>query len=173
MHPGHDTSTIERRWLRRFCYLVIVATFALIAIGGTDVSQNLHITNREILSNRQVDFYMPNEGEGPTANIIEAFLSLGDAKKVRASVVEGCISVDPDFSQPVGSVITRFEDDINNIPSPYLGGMMDYFLDDIDYLPIIQTARGCPYRCTFCVSGKDTWSKVKAFDMDRVRDEID
>lgn len=34
MYPGYDTSTIERRWLRRFCYLVIVATFALIAIGG-------------------------------------------------------------------------------------------------------------------------------------------
>ncbi|MRG71036.1 hypothetical protein GH722_04590 [Alphaproteobacteria bacterium HT1-32] len=159
--------------LKTASYVRRIFPDALIAVGGPDVSQNLHITNKEILSNRQVDFYMPNEGEGPTANIIEAFLSLGDAKKVRGSVVEGCISVDPDFSQPVGSVITRFEDDINNIPSPYLGGMMDYFLDDIDYLPIIQTARGCPYRCTFCVSGKDTWSKVKAFDMDRVRDEID
>jgi radical SAM superfamily enzyme YgiQ (UPF0313 family) len=159
--------------LKTASYVRRIYPDALIAIGGPDVSQNLHLTNKEILANRQVDFYMPNEGEGPTANIVEAFLSLGNAAKVRASVVEGCISVDPDFNQPVGSVISRFEDDLNSIPSPYLDGLMDYFLDDIDYLPIIQTARGCPYRCTFCVSGKDTWSKVKPFDMDRVKAEID
>lgn len=146
---------------------------ALIAIGGPDVSQNTNITNQEALAYRQVDFYMPNEGEAPTANIVEKFLSLSDPDKVRALGVPGCISVNPEADMPMGSVIARFEDDINNIPSPYLGGLMDRFLEDIDYLPIIQTARGCPYRCTFCVSGKDTWSKVKPFDIDRVKAEID
>lgn len=34
MHPGYDTSTIEHRWLRRFTYFVIFATFTLILIGG-------------------------------------------------------------------------------------------------------------------------------------------
>lgn len=41
MHAGYDTSTTERRWLRRFCYLVIVATFSLIAIGG-------HVTSNDV-----------------------------------------------------------------------------------------------------------------------------
>lgn len=41
MHPGYDNSTIERRWLKRFCYLTIVATFALIAIGG-------HVTSNDV-----------------------------------------------------------------------------------------------------------------------------
>lgn len=159
--------------LKTASYIRAIYPDTLIAIGGPDVSQNTLITNQEALSNRQVDFYMPNEGEGPTANIVEAFLDLNDPDKVRRKAIPGCISVNPEADLAVGSVIARFEDDINAIPSPYLGGMMDRFLDDIDYLPIIQTARGCPYRCTFCVSGKDTWSKVKAFDMDRVKAEID
>lgn len=145
----------------------------LVAVGGPDVSQNTNITNQEALAYRQVDFYMPNEGEAPTANIVEKFLSLSDPDKVRAESLPGCISVDPEAGLPMGTVIARFEEDINNIPSPYLSGLMDRFLENIDYLPIIQTARGCPYRCTFCVSGKDTWSKVKPFDLDRVKAEID
>ncbi len=34
MDPAPNNLTAEHRWLRRFCYLVIVATFTLIAIGG-------------------------------------------------------------------------------------------------------------------------------------------
>ena len=41
MHPGDDNSTTERRWLKRFCSLTIVATFALIAIGG-------HVTSNDV-----------------------------------------------------------------------------------------------------------------------------
>lgn len=161
--------------LKTASYVRKVAPDALIAVGGPDVSHNKDITNDDILSNRQIDFYMPNEGEGPTANVVEAFLGSGNVSKVRTSAIEGCISRDAgtDIAMPIGSVLARFEEDINAIPSPYLGGFMDRFLEDIDYLPIIQTARGCPYRCTFCVSGKETWSKVKMFDIDRVKAEID
>jgi len=41
MHPATDNPPIERRWLRRFTYLVIVATFLLIAIGG-------HVTSNDV-----------------------------------------------------------------------------------------------------------------------------
>lgn len=146
---------------------------ALIAVGGPDVSQNIALTSAELKRNPQVDFYMANEGEGPTANIIETFLSKNDPAAVKKTEIIGCISRKPNDDGHWGQVIARFDDDINAIPSPYLDGTMDRFLADPDYLPIIQTSRGCPYRCTFCVSGKDTWSKVKMFDMDRVKAEID
>lgn len=41
IHPGYDASGTDRPWLRRFCYLVIVATFSLIAIGG-------HVTSNDV-----------------------------------------------------------------------------------------------------------------------------
>lgn len=41
MQPGPIIPTTEHRWLRRFCYLVIIATFSLIAIGG-------HVTSNDV-----------------------------------------------------------------------------------------------------------------------------
>ncbi|MDP2860714.1 MAG: hypothetical protein Q8N98_03280, partial [bacterium] len=35
--------------------------------------------------------------------------------------------------------------DINIFPSPYLNGHLDKFLDS-DLMPILQTARGCPFQ---------------------------
>lgn len=145
---------------------------AIIAVGGPDVSEVVSLTVEELRAHPEVDFYLPNEGEDPTRNLVEALLGSG-AAEVRRRAVHGCLSLDPETGEVRGDVIARFEGDINDIPSPYFDGLMDRFLAEPDYLPIIQTARGCPYQCTFCVSGKDSWNKVKAFAMDRVKAEID
>lgn len=145
----------------------------VIATGGPDISQNVPMAMRDLTGTPAYDFVMPNEGEGPVRALIEAYMARGSRKNLVGTAVAGCITIDPETGGPLGSVQARFEDDINAIPSPYLDGLMDSFLAEPDYLPIIQTSRGCPYRCTFCVSGKDTWSKVKAFDIDRVKAEID
>lgn len=145
----------------------------LIAVGGPDVSELPAITFAELAVNDQVDFYLPNEGEGPTSAVIDAFLGCGDPIKVRGMDLPGVLGRQNGTQRPQGTANARFIGDINDIPSPYLDGHLDRFLDEIDYLPIIQTARGCPYQCTFCVSGKDSWRKVKPFDIERVKAEID
>ncbi len=146
---------------------------AVIAVGGPDISQSPEMCARDLAAWPAVDCVMPNEGEGPARNLVEAVLGGLGRRDLRADPPEGCLSLDPDRGTATGRVMPRFDDDVNAIPSPYLTGLMDRFLADEDYLPIIQTARGCPYRCTFCVSGKDTWSKVKTFDFERVKAEID
>ena len=62
--------------------------------------------------------------------------------------------------------------DLTDIPSPYLSGVLDEFLDDEHFAPIIETNRGCPYSCTFCVWGQATLSSVRQFDLQTVKDEI-
>ena len=57
------------------------------------------------------------------------------------------------------------------IPSPYLSGRLDSFLDG-KLLPIIQTNRGCPFSCTFCTEGQSYWSKVKVKPKEVVAGEI-
>ena len=57
------------------------------------------------------------------------------------------------------------------IPSPYLSGRLDSFLDG-KLQPIIQTNRGCPFSCTFCTEGQNYWSKVKAKPKEVVAGEI-
>lgn len=168
----------------------------VIVVGGPDVSHLVDLTARDLRANPHIDFCIPEEGEEPMRNLVEAYLGNPRRSALREIGVSGCLSLDerlasyagrggqlaagqplmlapsPDLAGLTGTVGSRITD-INVIPSPYLSGLMDRFLDDPDYLPIIQTARGCPYQCTFCVSGKDTWNKVKAFELDRVKAEID
>ena len=42
--------------------------------------------------------------------------------------------------------------DLETIPSPYLTGILDEFFET-NLIPIIETNRGCPYRCTFIAQG--------------------
>lgn len=61
-------------------------------------------------------------------------------------------------------------------PSPYLDGVFDHFLTDypdIEWVPTLETDRGCPYRCTFCDWGSATNSKIIKFGLDRVFAEIE
>ena len=38
--------------------------------------------------------------------------------------------------------------------------------------PMVQTNRGCPFTCTFCVDGVDAVQKVNQFSMERVKNEL-
>jgi radical SAM superfamily enzyme YgiQ (UPF0313 family) len=49
-----------------------------------------------------------------------------------------------------GNILPRV--DINNIPSPYLAGIMDDFFDEY-LIPLVCTTRGCPFNCTYCGEG--------------------
>ena len=60
---------------------------------------------------------------------------------------------------------------LTEIPSPYLSGRLDSFLDG-KLLPIIQTNRGCPFSCSYCTEGQNYWSKVKAKPREIVAGEI-
>jgi radical SAM superfamily enzyme YgiQ (UPF0313 family) len=98
-----------------------------------------------------IDYAIPNEGE-------EGF----------ADVVEGLLSVRALADIPVRGGNST---DLGELPSPYLDGTLDGFLDGT-YQPMIQTSRLCPYTCAFCVSGK-TRGKLRAFPLEQVRAELE
>ena len=56
------------------------------------------------------------------------------------------------------------------IPSPYTIGLLDKFLDG-RFIPAFETARGCPFLCTFCDQGLDK-TKITTFSVDRLAEEI-
>ena len=66
-----------------------------------------------------------------------------------------------------GSVKSEGRDEI---PSPYTTGLLDKFLNGI-FVPGFETARGCPFLCSFCDQGLDK-NKITAFSAKRIAEEI-
>jgi radical SAM superfamily enzyme YgiQ (UPF0313 family) len=63
-----------------------------------------------------------------------------------------------------------------DIPSPYTSGVFDKILadnPDAVWSMTFETNRGCPYSCTFCDWGGVTYSKIKRFDLERVKADIE
>jgi len=63
-----------------------------------------------------------------------------------------------------------------DIPSPYTSGVFDTIVKqhpDAIWAMTLETNRGCPYACTFCDWGSVTYSKVKKFGLERVKEELD
>ena len=56
------------------------------------------------------------------------------------------------------------------IPSPYTTGLLDKFLNG-SYEPAFETARGCPFLCTFCDQGLDA-TKITTFSVKRLIEEM-
>ena len=59
-----------------------------------------------------------------------------------------------------------------DVPSPYLTGLFDTYNGRVEAV-IIESNRGCPFGCTFCDWGSATNQKIRKFDLDRVKKEIE
>ena len=65
--------------------------------------------------------------------------------------------------------------ELDELPSPYLTGVFDDLIaeyTDIEWVPTLETDRGCPFKCTFCDWGSATGSKMYKLNMNRIHDEI-
>ena len=120
--------------------------------------------------NPHVDITVRGEGEATFAAILDALEpeSLGDLSSLRD--VAGLSFRDPD-----GVVHTEDRpriEDLDIIPSPYLLGLFEPF-GRAHVAAVVESNRGCPYGCTFCDWGSATLSRIRKFDMDRVKAELE
>ena len=61
-------------------------------------------------------------------------------------------------------------------PSPYLTGCFDDILEKYSHLrfyAVIETSRGCPYKCKYCDWGNLDSAKVKFFPLDKIYAELE
>lgn len=120
------------------------------------------------------DFYVSWAGEIPFAALVRSALDNdGDIGRVHCDPnIHGLWHRRADTGA-VTEIPTRSSiKNLDDIPSPYLTGLLDSFIRDRGLIPLIETTRGCPYKCTFCDWGVATMGKVTHFSVERVKAEI-
>ena len=121
-----------------------------------------------------IDFYVFRNGEIPFSLLFEMLERYAfDIEKLKADkvAIPGCHYVSND-SFIAGEEVAAMRE-LDEIPSPYLTGLCDKFLANEKLVPLMLTARGCPFKCTFCQEGDDYFNVVRKFSFDRVREELD
>lgn len=142
------TKTLE------ICEKIKKATGITIILGGPEVSYR---AKNVLESYSFIDYVLSGEGE-------ETFPTLLDK-----------LNISSDFSNISGltyrlknSIISNPEKEyVRTPPSPYCDEFFNNLNNRISY---IETSRGCPYRCAFCLSGR--CSPLRFFDMDSVKENI-
>ena len=121
-----------------------------IVLGGPEVSYNAAEVLRE---NPQIDCILSGEGETSVPALLRQ-LAKGDAPHD----IEGLCTREK-ISPPC--VLS------GEVPSPYTADYLAHLNGRIAYL---ETSRGCPYTCAFCLSGR--CGKPRYFDLETAKQNI-
>ena len=142
--------------------------------GGPNFPADIKSQEKFMNKFSEIDIYVPIEGESGFSNIVKKVMECESEeqfrKQVTQSPIDGCISRTQDGKLQYSNPIIRMNI-LDDIPSPYVSGILDKFFDG-RLTPMIQTNRGCPFSCTFCTDGKDEVSRVNQFSVDHIKEEL-
>ena len=112
------------------------------------------------------------EGERAFRNIIQRFQDVGGTLEgIQEEPVPGNLWIHPRTGEFVrGAELERIID-LDEIPSPYLAGLMDPYIST-GYLPMMQIARGCPFSCAFCNSSVKSNSKIYRHSLENLKADL-
>ncbi|MGI8626081.1 MAG: KedN5 family methylcobalamin-dependent radical SAM C-methyltransferase [Geodermatophilaceae bacterium] len=141
-----------------------------VVMGGTHVA---HQAARVFPMFPEVDVIVNGEGEFIFADLLNAFLD--GTKPGHLGAITGIA-----FKDDSGAITTTEErpriEDLDVIPSPFLTGAIR-LTDENGAFPydvaLMETNRGCPYKCSFCFWGGAVGQRVRAFSRARLRSELE
>ncbi len=118
------------------------------------------------------DIFCMNEGELSFANVIDRILSLEELSYWDNKPIEGCVFLSPnnDGAFTKGTILSR-NSNLDEIPSPYTTGLLNEFFDG-NLTPMLETTRGCPFRCNYCNNSNSYFNKLNLFSIEYVTEEI-
>jgi radical SAM superfamily enzyme YgiQ (UPF0313 family) len=148
---------------KKFCKVIKkIYPDTITVIGGPNFPIDEKQLKEFAEKNNMFDFIILKEGELAFKNLIEKIHHKTNTKK--KNINNYCIEQ---------KIITENEriKNLSDIPSPYFNKYLDEFFDG-KLMPIIQTNRGCPFSCTFCVEGVKYYNKINLNDQKKVNKEL-
>lgn len=140
--------------------------------GGPEFPKDVHEILDYLNYRSELDFFIHNyEGEIPFFGLLKVIQQNPDLEQIKLAPPPGVASLGPDGAVHQGLDPQRLKN-LDAIPSPVLSGMMDKFLDG-SFMPFLETTRGCPYACTYCVQGSDWYNKTATFSKERIDAELE
>lgn len=147
----------------------------LTVMGGPNFPLVASVKESFLRSLTGVDVFV----DGPTYEGERAFLELLRRHVAEKRSIEGTLAAPIPGNHWIdrrtgafvqGGEVARIQD-LDEIPSPYLTGLLDPFLAT-GYFPMMQVARGCPFTCAFCNSGVKSNSRVYAHSIENVKADL-
>ncbi len=158
----------------QYRFAAVAETYRQVKPDGWIVFGGTHVANqaeRLCRIHPEIDVVANGEGELIFRDLLHAYLA--GKRKDELDHIQG-ISFQRD-----GRVVTTPERpriaNLDDIPSPFLEGILpfrDRFGKAIYGVALLETNRGCPYKCAFCYWGGAIGQKVRAFSRDRLREEV-
>lgn len=126
----------------------------VIVLGGPEVSYNAEDI---LLKCSFADYVVSGEGERPVAvlcDCIERGQEIPSGYGINYRKNGAVVAAEPYISR-------------EDPPSPYCD---EFFASLGNRMPYLETSRGCPYSCAFCLSGR--CGSVRFFDIERAKSEL-
>lgn len=136
------------------CKILKQKTNAIIILGGPEVSYR----PKDVLSNHNyIEYVLSGEGEETFPLFVNKIKNTEDVFGVAGL----------SYRKDKNIISNPEENPEATPPSPYCDEFFENLKERISY---IETSRGCPYRCAFCLSGR--CSDLRFFDIDQVKKDI-
>ncbi|KFM20094.1 anaerobic magnesium-protoporphyrin IX monomethyl ester cyclase protein [Marine Group I thaumarchaeote SCGC AAA799-P11] len=144
----------------------------LIIFGGPNFPLEDSRREQWLKNHPFIDLYIIGEGEEPFTQIVDLWYETQDIQKIKQNSVMGCYSVLNGKLCKAGDFSPRISN-LDDVPSPYLNGYLDEFLQEPRLSPLMESNRGCPFSCSFCVDGIQARSKVYMKSVSRFEQELE
>ncbi len=144
----------------------------IIIFGGPNYPIEVDEQKRFLAQYPAIDFYVYKEGEQACANLVQRLAGLEwDAKRLKAArETLPSIHYLINGEHIHGPLMERLQR-LALTPSPYRSGLMDKFFDGV-LIPMIETNRGCPFQCSFCIEGTAYYNKVRWEDRENIKADL-
>jgi radical SAM superfamily enzyme YgiQ (UPF0313 family) len=150
----------------------------LIVFGGPNLSMNLDKNIEFLKENKFIDILIEGDAEIVAKNIVSSYMEADrDIEETKRLNLENTLSISMHSNEVnKGELIEARmgvgDVSLDHIPSPYLSKAMDVFFEDAA-IPLLESNRGCPYSCTFCQQGTKYFSKIRYYDDQRIKNELE